>query len=404
MSETTVATSVPSETAMPTAAAAPAPQHPTSGPTVATAAATPARPGIELRLALPLQRTDLPAITLILVALLPIFGWSWANAVWLNNAPASTAGAAIEPLLVSLLHERSISLPLTLVVTLLILAAALAISPLRWWAHIHRLTSRGLGQQLRHLFQHDPEPEDAEAWVAALAALEADQQRTRQQRATADEQTGEDSTAQGSTGQRSTAEVNAEEQAAAGSSPSAVADEKGEVASAANGEANEDSASAQQQDPAKDPQQQPTADAAAADAPADQKAEQERVGQRSSEQESADPQSNSPQANNPDAAEDAAKQAAPNDAPQVQEKEQEKGQEQTTSSLADLADEIEDEESLDLDDLADVEDILSSFSDADEISPHLLSLSASVAEIDVHHIAEHTDNVAKELREALPTV
>lgn len=334
------------------------------------------RPSRGLVIALPIHRTDLPALMLMLLAFSLIGWWGWAtsqpNSLLATPDPSSTTW---EPLLLSLFHQKAISLTLTLTAVLLILAAALAVSPLRWWAYLRFVAKTGIVAQWRQFQRRSPEPDDAEAWVAAQAAWLEEMQATvaqeeAAQRSAASEETATEANGQanGQTGEPSAASpqaaaAQATDPAAQATTPAAQAVEPGTEAQGATAQGATTPAADGQQ-PANEPAVGAPQDPAAA--PADPNAPQLQA----------------------EKAPDAAAPAQPKAAVP-------KGQ-QASAEMAALAEETK-EEALDLNDLTDVQDILNSFADNDVISAELLALSATLDDIALATLVQQCDAVAVHL-------
>jgi hypothetical protein len=96
----------------------------------------------------------------------------------------------------------------------------------------------------------------------------------------------------------------------------------------------------------------------------------------------------------------AGQQAAPGQQPAASDPAQPKAilpnNQQASAEMAALAQETKDEE-LDLTELTDVQDLLSSFSDNDVISAELLALSASLDDVDLVALVQQCHTVAAEL-------
>jgi hypothetical protein len=326
-----------------------------------------------LVIALPIQRADLPALSLILLAGALLGGW-----FWVTNQPQGVFAlgdptvAAWDPLVLTLLRQKPITLTLTLALTCLILAAALAVSPLRWWAYLRFVAKTGLAAQLKQFQRRVPEADEAEAWVAAQVAWQQELQATVEQAAAAEAQaaapnaaaalpTAPDASATAQAGGQPVA-TDAPQPAAAGAAPATGTQPAGDQPSAP---------------PAANP---PAADAAPAPGPlpaAQQTAEQQAAAQQA-----------------------AGQQAAPGQQPAASDPAQPKAilpnNQQASAEMAALAQETKDEE-LDLTELTDVQDLLSSFSDNDVISAELLALSASLDDVDLVALVQQCHTVAAEL-------
>ncbi len=345
----------------------------------------PQRQSRGLVIALPIHRTDLPAIALMLLAGSLIGWWGWA----INQPDSLLAGSdpsitTWDPLLLSLLHQKSISLTFTLAGVLLILAAALAVAPLRWWAYLRFVAKTGIAAQWRQFQRRSPEPDDAEAWVAAQAAWLEEMQATVDQEEAAQRSAASEGTAAATNGQ-------------------------------ANGQTGEpsagspQSAGAQTTDPAA--QAATPATQAATQGPATQGAAAQGTTEQGAAPSAADgqqpaaapaagtPQNPAAAPADPNAPQPAAEKQGDAAAPAQPKAAAPKGQ-QPSAEMAALAEETK-EEALDLNDLADVQDILNSFTDNDVISAELLALSASLDEIDLLALRQQTRSVAKQLDQGM---
>jgi len=313
---------------------------------MAEAAMTPPTPAPRrqtrgLVIALPIQRADLPALALIGLAGMLIGWWLWATTqpTGLLAGPDLAPGTW-EPLLLSLFHQKSISLTLTLTIACLLVAAGLALSPLRWWAYLRFVAKTGVATQWQQFRRQSPEAEDAETWVAAQAAWQQEAQAIADQLLAAEAQSlpqSPDAPAPEEPTDQATAQ--SAESSTAAISATTPATEQAAVKPGADGQPLPTPSA-----PAEAP---PTAPAAPAPTSATQPNAALKGGERSAE-------------------------------------------------LAALAKEPE-EEALDLDDLTDVHEVLSSFADNDLISAELLALSATVTEVPLPVLLQLTERVASDL-------
>jgi hypothetical protein len=329
-------------------------------------------------LAIPLQRADLPALSLLGFALSLLVGWFALNNLAGGFLPSTADPRA--PLLFVLLQEKTITLTMTAALALLLVAAALAVAPWRWWAFFYALSKVGLRAQIKRHRQPATEPEDAEAWVAAQQAWIEAQQAEKRASADGNVATGQaaDAAAPGAPGEGSTAE-GAPAATTAASAPTPAADGEPGVNPAGGGAAAPAGAPLPAAPPPSDAAPAPSADGAgAAPTPAAPPAQ------------SNDPQAPAAPQAQPQAADQAAQPAAakaPKGVPAPPP--------QTSSELAKLT---QNEEALNLEELSDVQDILSSFTDNDAISAELLALSASVGEVPVTTLTKHVREVNRQLR------
>jgi len=314
-----------------------------------------------LVIAIPIQRADLPAISLMVLAFTVIGCWFWVT----NHSGGLLATGdplvvSWEPLVPSLLGQKTITLTLTLTLTLLILATALAVSPLRWWAYLRFVAKTGLAAQFKQFQHRSPEAGDAEAWVAAQAAWLQESQATIDQ-ATIDQATeARAKTPAQSAEVVSTASTDVGATAQAGAQQAiAVATQTAEAASPA---VTEEAADQQVATPVADAQQANTTQ---------------------------------PDAGQPDAGQPEAQSSV------VQPKPALTNNQQSSAEMAALTEETK-EEDLDLEDLTDVQDLLSSFADNDIISPQLLVLSASLDDVDLTALVKRCHLVAEELANGSP--
>lgn len=344
--------------------------------TVSPASAQKGGHRINLEIAIPLQREDLPALSLILLAV-AVVGWS----IWFVNRaqfiPTGESATLMAPLLPSLFQQKAIPLLFVLVLALFMVAAALSISPLRWWAYIRFVTQTGLVAQFRQRRRSSQEPDDAEAWVAAQAAWIEEYQAAAQQATAAAVKTNDD---------------NAVAAPSDTQTPAPTTDPATDPATPADHTANSESTAAGQTT-ATPPEQ--------ASQPEGQQPQPQTA--QSSELQAEAPQNPTgqpAQPPSPDAAPEPATEQSPQTPPKNGAQSGQQAGQQASSDLNSLAQEIEDDE-VDLDDLTDVEDILSSFADNDTVSPHLLTLSASIDDVDVRTLVTHVEEVMGDL-EAIP--
>lgn len=311
---------------------------------------------ISLVIAIPFQRADLPAIGLILLAV-ALVGWGSWFVGGTHFSAATEPPGVMAPLLISLLQQKAISLTSLVALALLILAAALAVAPLRWWAYMPFFGQADLAAQLsQRQPKHRPtkEVDEAEAWVAAQAEWIEDYQNANGQRTEVQSPPESSPAPPTPTTAGETAQGDQSPPTAEGTTPAAT------ETPAANGQPTAAPAPPTQEAPPAAQQPQPAA-------------------QQPTEQQAAEQQATPPQEAQPPAP-GAPAQKAP------------AGQ-QASAELAALAEETKKDE-LDLEGLTDVEDILSSFTDNDTISPRLLALSASVGYVDITELVDHSQAVS----------
>lgn len=106
----------------------------------------------------------------LLVALLLIGQWFWLTQTLSIPEPQVVLPSERAPLLSSLFRQKGIVLSLLTSAGTMVLALLVAVSPLSWWAHFMGVSSKIPGGQPGRLPRWGQEPQSAEEWVAAQAA------------------------------------------------------------------------------------------------------------------------------------------------------------------------------------------------------------------------------------------
>lgn len=119
------------------------------------------------------QRQLLPLILLglLLVALLLIGQWLWLTHTLSAPEPQTVLPSERMPLLDSLLRQKTIVVSLLASAFTMLLAVLAAVSPLTWWARLLGLFRKAPAAQYMNAALWNQEPQTAEEWVAAQAAL-----------------------------------------------------------------------------------------------------------------------------------------------------------------------------------------------------------------------------------------
>lgn len=118
------------------------------------------------------QRQLLPLFLLgmLLVALLLIGQWFWLTHTLSVPEPQVVLPSERAPLLSSLFRQKGIVLSLLTSAGTMMLALVVAVSPLSWWAHFMGVSSKLPSGQPSRRPLWGQEPQSAEEWVAAQAA------------------------------------------------------------------------------------------------------------------------------------------------------------------------------------------------------------------------------------------
>lgn len=367
---------------------------PTTSEAVAVAPKQQSVQRIRFVIEIPFQRADLPAIALVLLAITLIGWWVWMGSSLGVQPTAASTVTQLEPLAVSFLQQPTITLLLTLAIALIILAAAVATSPLRWWAYARFGARTGIAaqfQQFGQFRQRTQEEEDAEAWVAAQEVWLQEQQAATEQALVnpTTEEPHETVTNTAAEDQSIHPTDEATTTAATIDSTDAATDETAPSPT----EAATTPGKPQEQPPLSPETESPKDEPTKSTTP---ESEQPQSSLPVEQPSNSQPTTEEPPAQ-PEATEKSTNSTA------TQPKPAEPNTQQPSEELAALLDET-DNESLDLDDLQDVQDLLSSFADNDTISPELLALSQSLDDVHVTTLAEHIDDVAQQLMQSQPSL
>lgn len=119
------------------------------------------------------QRQLLPLILLgmLLVALLLLGQWFWLTRTFSVPEPQIVLPSERIPLVASLLRQKAIVVSLAASAFTMLLALLAAVSPLTWWARLLSLFGKAPAGQYMSAVLRGQEPQTAEEWVAAQAAF-----------------------------------------------------------------------------------------------------------------------------------------------------------------------------------------------------------------------------------------
>lgn len=295
--------------------------------------------------------------SMLLITFLLIGQWLWLTHSLSPSTVAMSLPSERAPLIDSLLRQKAIVWSLILSAATMLIALFVAVSPLPWWIRLRIRFGQASGAQPMNEVWWGQEPQSAEEWVAAQAALAG----------------APPSPVAGQPGSPPPDQAAAATVAASGQPP-----QPGQASGAPG-----------QQPPSPNGQQAPGQPAQQSGAP----------GQPP--QAGAPAQPGVPQPGQP---------IAPGQQPPPPNGQQAPGQPAAPGqqppqpgapgqqSQQDLQQLLAQNETLDVKELTDIGDILSSFKENDEIPPHLLALSQSLGEIDGKTLLAKSERVAAQLK------
>lgn len=317
------------------------------------------------------QFLTLVLLGMLLVALLLMGQWLWLTRTLSTPEAQLVLPSERIPLLESLFRQKAIVVSLGASAFIMLLALLAAVSPLTWWAHLLRLFHKAPAGQYMNAALWGQEPQTAEEWVAAQAAL-------------------------------------------LGMPPTGPATDP--LAPAPPGQAS-GAPSAQGQPPAGQPAGTPPAPGQPGTLPAGQPAPAQQpgapgqqpqaapgqpgtlpAGQQAPAQQPGDP-GQQPQPGAPPAP-GQPPQPADQQAPPAQQPGQPAQPGQPPAAQPGLQQLLATEEKMDIQELTDIGDILSSFKESDDIPAQLLALSQSLDEVDLDALVAHSRRVVTRLTAA----